>query len=797
MNLPKTLTILLLLLYTQLIVAQQAKGDIVGKVVTSDNTPAVFINVTIKSIQAGVITNAEGGYELKNIPYGNYTLEFSLIGMEKKSVNIQVNAPKIRVDNIVLKENEEELDEVVIIAQRLNQFAQKETPYVSRLPLKNINTPQSYTVVSNALMKEQIITDLPSAFKSITGGGYVEANQGYVTVYARGFRADSRIKNGLHTRIFTPIAPQNIQSVEVIKGPSAITYGSGFYGGLVNLTTKKPLKEDKLSFSYNIGNWDLHRLTADYNKAINNKIQFRLNSSVHTENAFQTEGSGHTRNFFVAPAVTYNVSDKLEINLQAEFYSSDRNLTFARATGRTINASTWDEINWNYRNNYSSKDFTADMNSYLTQLNVDYKFLDNWTSKTAFSYADSQVKGSYLRIVALSKDEIQRQARFFDPLKNGNIEIRQDFIGEYNFSNIKNKTLVGIDYLDTHLDYTTKMGVVNGRPFPFLIIDRVNLQNGTNVPNITSEQVAALPGRTINLETRNENLAFYASNAITFNDKVTILGGIRYDNFNNKAATINGNTNASSFGRNSAYEQGKVSYNAGIAINPFNDKVAFFGNYMNGFRNVAPDLGNPAGDIVTFDPEEVKQWETGIKLDLLNGKIKSTISYYDIKIDNGILNRRVGNAVFNTQDGKISSKGVEVDIIANPFKGFNVVAGYTYNDLKNINAVSPAFQGKRLPLSPETIANVWASYRFTRNKLKGLGFGFGVNHVSKIYAPFNFQNTFWAKPYTTLDGTVFYQKDNYRIGVKLNNISNQEYYNAYGVPQKTFNAVLGLTYNVF
>ncbi len=178
----------------------------------------------------------------------------------------------------------------------------------------------------------------------------------------------------------------------------------------------------------------------------------------------------------------------------------------------------------------------------------------------------------------------------------------------------------------------------------------------------------------------------------------------------------------------------------------------------------------------------------------MSGKLKSTFGYYNIDIDNLILSYGKGPMSYKTQDGKVSSKGVEFDLIANPFKGFNIVLGYTYNDAKNVKFTNLAFEGKQLPLTPEQTANAWASYKFTKGSLKGFGLGFGANYVSKIYKAFDYGNTFWAKPYTTLDGTIFYQQSKYRIGVKFNNISNQKYYNAYGIAQKPFNLVLGLNY---
>lgn len=766
----------------------QKTGSVTGKITTSDNTPAEFINVILLEIQKGVITDKNGIYELNYVAPGEYTIQFSLIGLETKEQKITVKEnQKVTLNDVVLNEDSATLDEVVINAQRLNQFAQKKTPFVTRLPLKNINTPQSYTVVTNDLITEQINTDLPSSLKSITGGGYIEANTGAVSIYARGFRTDSRVKNGLlqYNRARTVIDNQNIERIEVIKGPSAVTFGSGFYGGLVNLVTKKPLDYDKLDVSYNVGSFGLHRATVDFNKDLGKEYGLRVNAAYHTEDGFQDKGSEIRKHFFVAPTFSFKPSEKFDINLSAEFLSGKRNLNFARAIGRNVTAQTWDALQWDYNNSYTSKDVASTTGYSLFQAEANYKFLPNWTSKTSMSFQLFNANGPYIRLVALSDTQYARQFLGFDPETGGSTNIRQDFVGNYEFSNIKNKTLVGASYYSGFWDYTQ----VRAQRGFFGIIDRFDLTTNPTIQNITNTMLNSLPSNRVSIESGNNTLSGYISNATTINDMVTILAGIRYDDFTNNATVTNNNKGKDE------YEQGKISYNVGLTVNPFDDKVAIFGNYMNGFNNKGPGT-NQAGVVQNFDPEEAKQWETGLKLDLFDGKLKSTVSYYNINIDNAILRRVASGLSYLTQDGKIESKGLEVDVIANPFTGFNVVAGYTYNDAKNIKYSNPNAEGKQLDLTPETVANIWASYKVTRGNLKGLGLGFGANHMSKIFSARNVLNTFWAKPYTTLDGTVFYQQKNYRIGVKLNNITNKEYYNAYGMPQKPFNFVVGLTYKM-
>ncbi|MFC5044185.1 TonB-dependent siderophore receptor [Aquimarina hainanensis] len=768
----------------------QATNSITGKVFTSDGQPAAYINVLINNTARGALTDQNGTYTFHNVDAGDYEFVFSLIGLKSQTINVQVAEEGITsVKDITLEVDEQKLQEVIVIAERLNQFARKETEQVARLPLKNINNPQSYTVVSSELLKEQINTDLPSALKSITGGGYVEGNQGFASVYARGFRADSNIKNGLRVYTKYPIDPQNIDRIEVIKGPSSVLFGAGYYGGLVNLVTKKPFEGKKLDVSYTLGSWDLNRFTVDFNTALDkeNKTLLRVNGAYHSENSFQNQG--FHRSFMVAPSITHKVSDKLDLEFNAEINHSKKTKNFARgiARGGIEGANSWDDINWDYNESYTSNEAAGDVKSQLYQLFANYKIKDNWISKTSISSNNYHLTDNYVYLEAIAKDTINRGIIQFSHGNGGTLDLRQDFQGIHTSDAIENKIVIGVNYVNTFWDFTIKNGpVVNGRShwnFPY---DQIVL-NGENtiVPPITRRGLDEADGSIAARETGNKNLAAYISDAITIQKKLTLLGGIRFDRFMNDPSISNGISRG-------GYNQNNISYNAGIVYNPFGDKLGIFGNYMNGFKNVAPGIMDAEGEIVDFDPEEVNQWETGVKLNLLDGKIKSTVSYYNITIDNAI--RRFNG--FSTQDGEIVSSGIEADLIANPLPGLNMVLGYTYNHSEHKKHANPQFDGRQLTLTPETVANFWISYRVLKGQLSGLGAGFGGNHMSKIYQVSSLDNSFWANDYTTFDGTIFYDQPNYRIGFKINNMFDKEYYNAYGMPQKPLNVNVGFTYKL-
>ncbi len=768
--------------------AQQKQGTISGLVLTSDEKPAVGVNVIIESLNTGTITRSDGTFEINNINYGTYTLQFSLIGLKKKSINILVDNKQTSIDAVILKENQEDLDEIMVIAHRLNQFAHKESEYVARVPLKNIDNPQSYSVVTGELLKEQLTSDLPSAFKSITGGGYVQSNDGNVSVYLRGFRSDAHIRNGGIAWIKAPIDPQNIERIEVIKGPAGLYYGTNVnnlanYGGIVNKVTKQAFNGEQLDLGYSAGNWEQNRLTVDYNTVIDakDKVFFRINGAYNTENSFQDQGI--IRDYMIAPSLTFKLSEKLSVKANFEFNNSKRNLNFARGVSSSLisdETNSWDDLNWDYYTNYGTNGLAGKLYSTVFQTLINYSLSDRWTSKTTYTSAAVYADANYLRVVMSDETTVSRYLLQYDPRETANTHLQQDFLGIYDSGAVEYKFVGGVSYLTNRDDYQ-RTGVWNA-------LDDVDT-NDPVIEGLTNEQFES----SIADETKNktiqkfQTLGFYAFNALTLHKKLTVTAGLRFDRFINENTMING---ASS---DDAYNQNSWGSKLGINYNPFEDKISLFANYMDGLTNNAPS-DNGSGEVVSWDASKAKQVELGTKMNFFNGKLKSTISYYHININNDIITNEEGISV---QEGETLSKGFEMDIIANPLPGLNTVVGYTKNHatLEKVSSGSEGIVGNSLSYTPEVVWNFWLSYQLFKGSVNGLGFGFGGNYMSEIYN--STSNNFGSEAFTTYDATIFYKKHNYKISIKADNILDTEYYNGYGIPQKPFNFRFGITYNLF
>ncbi len=776
----------LFLFFTIAAFAQQA-ATIKGYISTSDGKPAAYVSVGLKGKGIGSTSAEDGTFTLDRVKPGTYVIRTSGVGLISSEKNITVSAGEILNINFTLKENADQLKEVNISSNKRNKYATKESNYVAKLPLKNLENPQVYTTISKELMEEQIVTNFNDALKNTPGLDKSWTSTGRpgdgATYYnLRGFTTQVSLIDGIAGLTNGDLDPSNIETIEVIKGPSGTLYGGAItnFGGLINVVTKKPLDTVGGSFSYNTGSFGLNRLTADVYGPIDKdkNLLFRLNGAYTKQNSWQDAGFGKTT--FIAPALEYRINDKLKLNLGAEFYNYEGTnpLMVFLNRGRQLIARTPDELNFDFGKSYTSNDLTFKTPTVNVHGQLTYKLSDEWVSQTNFSQNSRQSKGNYQYVMFLgTTDDVLSRYVALQNSTSTAADVQQNFIGDFKIAGLRNRMIIGLDYLNQK---------TNNSNSPYILYDLVNtVGNAPNYSNISKGQVDAKivagttpTGFTANSKTITTTKVYsaYASDVLNFTDALSAMLSLRIDRFDNKG-TYNQTTGAVS----GDYLQTSISPKFGLVYSIIKDQVSVFGNYMNGFRNVAPVV-QPLADVSgTFKPQQANQFEGGVKADLFHNKLNITASYYNIDVKNMIrqeaIIRNGVNYNINVQDGTQLSKGFELSLNANPIQGLNLVAGYSHNNSKMTQS-DPSVEGRR-PVSagPEDMVNAWLSYTLTMGKLQGLGFGFGGNYLSEnLITNSSFTGVFTLPAYTVLNATAFYNKNRYRIGLKVDNLSDKRYY---------------------
>ncbi|MCC9070390.1 TonB-dependent receptor [Flavobacterium sp. F-65] len=756
------LVFLALFLCSETAFSQSHLGTITGKVILKDGNSVQGARVKISELNKITTTDSDGKYELKNIPFGSYVVDVLMNGYDSSPLPVLIdqNTTSVNLD-FELSYTSQKLEEV-IVSSGGNRFARKESEEVSKMNLRNMENPQVYTIVSKELMKEQVVTDYNSAFKNVPGAGIAEVrNQGRTTSISRGFATPQLVRNGVGSFTYNTIDPANLERIEVIKGPSATLFGSTIssFGGLFNRVTKKPFDFFKGEVAYSTGDWDLNRFTADINTPINAEktALFRINTALHSERSFQD--AGFNKSFFIAPSFSYQVNERLSLLIDAEF-SASKGTSPTRLTpysGKDATAKSITDLGIPYKLSFANNTVNYTGQQYNIFAQLKYKISDAWTSQTIVSRTKSSSEGYTVALTAISNETLRQTVTNQDYPYYGT-DIQQNFNGDFKIGKLRNRVVAGFDFYSlraTRNDASINMPAINFK------------KPGDAYNNFNAAKIEPLfaTAKYNNFVSNNERTySAYVSDVLNVTDKLIVMAGVRVDRYINKGVYYPSRDSIAG-----SYNQTAFSPRFGAVYQIIKDKVSVFGNYMNGFNNVGGSdfSGN------TFKPNQANQFEGGFKFDF--NKISATFSYYDISVTN-ITRDDPDHINFQIQDGTQLSKGFEAELIANPIRGLNIVAGYTYNDSKytkanaTIDGLRPTTAG-----SPRT-ANLWASYRLVEGPASGLGIGFGGIYGSEYYQTNTTAFKFSIPSYTVLDASVFYDRPKYRLGLKVDNLTNEKYW---------------------
>ena len=747
---------------------EEPGGIIKGKVITMDNKPAAGVTIQLRGTKKATLTEEDGSFTLGNLHSGTYEMEISLVGFTTIRQTVVVEENKTVPVHIELKASSGQLEEV-IVTNGANRFAKKETGDIARLPLKNLENPQVYNIVPKELMQEQIVTDYNSAFKNIPGAGVpVVYNQGRSQLLSRGFSTANLVRNGVGGFVYNNIDPANLERIEVIKGPSATLFGSTLtsFGGLFNRVTKKPVDGFKGEVAYSGGSWELNRLTADLNTPLNkdHSALFRINGAVHSERSFQD--AGFTRSFMIAPAFSYKLNDRLTVLLDVEFSNYKATSPFRLAPSTSGKARSIQDLGINYNLSFANNSV-----SYTTrQLNVfgqiNYKMDDNWSSQTIFSRTQSSTNGYTVQLTGLT-DSTLRQTVTQQDFPYYGTDIQQNFIGDFQLGGLRNRLVAGLDFF--HLSSFRTDASVNMPALNFK-------KPGSAYTSFNGDKIASLfATATFQAIQPNREYTYsaYVSDVVNVTDRLLVMASLRLDRYDSKGTYYSYYDSTAG-----AFSQTALSPKLGLVYQLIKDRVSLFANYMNGFQNVnGSDYGGN-----TFKPQQANQSEGGLKFDIWQHKLNATFTYYNISVTNTTRDD-TAHAGYSIQDGTQLSKGFEGELIANPLPGFNIVTGYAYNNSRYDKA-NKSIQGLRPSTAgPDKMANVWLSYRLTKGRGKGLGLGLGANYGSASTQSNTSTFIFTIPSYTVLDATLFYDQPLFRIGIKVDNLTNEKYWSYRLAPQ--------------
>jgi iron complex outermembrane receptor protein len=534
------------------------------------------------------------------------------------------------------------------------------------------------------------------------------------------------------------------------------------------MVTKIPSFKKGGEIAMQMGSYSFYKPAIDIYGPLNDIIAYRFTGSYENSKSFRDNVS--KERYYINPSFLFKVSNKTEIILQGDYLKDDWTPDFGSGIiGKEILAlprSTYLGATWS----------TGETKQATVSGLVNHNFNKDWTLNfnTSFQNFDRTSKGTE-RIQPSANGDWKR------PLgQNKNqeqiIAEQLSIQGTFKTGQLKHQLFTGVDLENSFTEANTftfsPTTYGSGNVFDF-----ENFNQGGAIPNATNTRI---------VKTDTNRFGIYAQDLISLTEKFKVLAGIRWSWQEALVETTDLVKNTITEGQKRKDQA--FTPKLGLVYQPTKD-MSLFASYSNSFT---PNTGTTV-DLKAIKPSIIDQYEVGIKKDFWRGILSTNVTVYQITNSNlaqtaefkadGSSNTDTSLKVLS---GETTSKGVEFDIVAKPIEGLNIIAGYSYNDMRytKTSGLKGSFiEGDRVARTPANTANLSFFYTLPSGALKGVSIGALGNYIGKRVGGWNNQidaslpNGIYDREiplegYTTIDASAGYSWKQFSILCRVSNIAN-------------------------
>lgn len=676
------------------------------------------------------------------------------------------------IENDTVKKKGQIIEEVIITSNRI-----KKTGSVVKSGISIKDLPQSVQEIGSEVIAQQQAVRLSDVVKNVNGV-YVSSARGGAQefFYGRGYdlSANNMFKNGFRFNSGSIPEVSSLEKVEVLKGSAALLFGNVSPGGILNMVTKMPSFKNGGEVAMQMGSYSFYKPSIDFYGPLNQSIAYRFVGSYENSESFRDVVK--KERYYINPSFLFKINSRTEMVLQGDFMNDNWTPDFGTGViGKKIldlPRNTYLGATWS---NGNTKQATVS-NLFTHTFNSNWKFNFN----SSFQHFNRTSKGTE-RVQPAADGTWDR------PLgQNKNVEKivsnQASLQGNFNTGKVKHQFFTGLDFENAYTDaYTFVFSPATygtGNVFDF-----ENFDQGGAIPDARNSKI---------VKTDTKRFGVYAQDLISITDKIKVLAGLRWSWQEAQADTYDYPTTGGEVLTEGAKRKDQAfTPKAGLVYQPVTS-ISLFASYANSFT---PNTGTTVnGD--ALEASIIDQFELGVKKEFLEGKLTSNVTLYQIVNSNLAQTAEFkANGTLNTDtsikvlSGETTSKGVEVDITAKPVEGLNIIAGYSYNDMRytKTSGTNGSFiVGDRVVRTPATTANLSFFYTLQGGKLKGVSFGALANYIGDRFGGWNDNYvvsntgvvTFTDREipingYTTIDLSVGYTWKKISVLCKLSNITNE------------------------
>ncbi|WP_414545458.1 TonB-dependent siderophore receptor [Nostoc sp. CCY0012] len=637
----------------------------------------------------------------------------------------------------------------LIVTGEQNRYRVPNTSAGTRTDTLIRDIPQTIQVVPEEVIRDQRVTRLRDALLNV--GGVVQDGGFGGTVDQlgiRGFFGGGILVDGFKDGRGGIRETANVERIEVLKGPASVLYGGVEPGGVINLVTKQPLRDPYYNAEFSVGSFSTFRPSIDISGPINpdRTLLYRINSVYETSDGFRDFNQDIQR-FFISPTLKWEIGQATNLTFQFDYLNDERpfdrgflafgdgilDIPLKRILGEPDDVSKVEEIGFSYR--------------------LEHDFNDNWKIRNAFRYLSSDTFDYRAEPVSFNETTgiLSRNFRSNDDYGE-TYTLQTDVVGKFTIGSINHTLLFGID-----LARNTSGGTQSRLPGGLTpSIDVFNpVYNAIPRPGLDE-----LTDVVRNSQNRNDSLGIFLQDQIAFAENLKFLVGGRLDIVDQKSINFLNDSESSQYDT-------AITPRLGIVYQPI-EPISLYASYSQSFQ---PNFGTSVDGSV-LEPERGTQYEVGVKSEFFDGRLAATLAAYHITKSN-IATTDPANPDFSIPIGKQRNQGIELNVAGQIQRGWNVIASYSYIDAE-ITESNDGLAGNRPPNVPFNTASLWTTYQLQSGDLRGLGFGLGLFYVGDRLG--DTDNTYTIPSYLRTDAAIFYQRDNWRAGINIQNLLNEKYF---------------------
>lgn len=210
----------------------QAQQSVTGTITDSRNQPVKGANISAPEIHQETQSDENGHYILSGLPSGNLNLRFSCVGFATQNKSLLIGQ-KPQELNIVLEEKTFQMDEV-IVSTAFNKLQSQNVMKVEHATMRSLQEKGTSTLIEGLATIAGVsqVSTGTSIGKPVIRG--LSGNR--VLVYSQGVRIENQQFGDEHG---LGLNDAGVESVEVIKGPASLLYGSDALGGVLYFNPEK------------------------------------------------------------------------------------------------------------------------------------------------------------------------------------------------------------------------------------------------------------------------------------------------------------------------------------------------------------------------------------------------------------------------------------------------------------------------------------------------------------------------------------------------------------------------------